>query len=293
MGYLYDSFLHHQGADIHRLAEAADVAVGCHGWIELNRVDAFECEEDDEHASDGEEDRLPNRRRPFTRAEQLAAVHWIGRVRLNLPDADELRSLVMDFLEAGPAVAQTAPRRAPSGIDAPAGPAARVPADVSTGTSADIPEQGAGAADSGLRGALHGRLAAQLRAALAARAASGTRGRETARDRVQALRDERAEAELRAWARYRRRPHTYEDLRAVSRTVHGTHKVLVLDRTGLEVGEYLLPDGPLTLIDERARPEALVALRRHGVEPGEPSVLAGLDAYPTPPCSPKRPGRSG
>ncbi|MEU3216943.1 hypothetical protein [Streptomyces sp. NPDC006971] len=280
MGYLYDSFLHHQGADIHRLAEAAGAAVGCHGWIELNRIDAYEYEEDDDYASDGEEDRLPDRRRPFTRAEQLAAGHWIGSVRLNLPDTDELRSLVTDFLEAGPGAADTDPRRAPSGTDAPAGPAARVPADVSTGTSADTPEPAAEAADSGLREALHGRLAAQLRAALAARAASGTWGRETARDRAQALRDVRAEAELRAWARYRRRPHTYEDLRAVSRTVYGTHKVLVLDRTGLEVGEYRLPDGPLTLIDERARPEALVALRRHGVEPGEPSVLAGLDAYP-------------
>lgn len=274
MGYVYDSFLRFQGADIHRLAEAAGTAVGCHGWIELNRVDAYEYEEDGDRVPGGEEERLPDRRRPFTRAEQLAVGHWIGGVRLNLPDADELRALVADFLGAG------AGAGAEGAAGAVAADTARVPADAPGGSPADAADPGVRASDPGLRGALHGRLAARLRAALAARAESGTRGRETARDRAQALRDARARVELRAWARYRGRSHTYEDLRAVSRTVYGAHKVLVLDRTGLEVGEYRLPDGPLTLIDERARPEALLALRRHGVEAGDPSVLAGLDAYP-------------
>ncbi|WP_335932756.1 hypothetical protein [Streptomyces sp. PTD5-9] len=308
MGYLYDSSLHFHGAEIHRLAEVAGTAVGCHGWIELGRVDAYEYEDDegDDAYGDGppsgaEESRPPGRRRPFTRTEQLEAGYWIGGVRLNLPDADELRSLVTEFLEAAPAAEGSAPGPAPAGppADVPAGPPADafadVPAEPSADTSTDIPAVGAagkpaGARASGvtptqpgLREALHGQLAARLRSALAVGAASGARGRETARDRAQARRDERAETELRTWARYRRRAHPYEDVRAVSRTVHGARKVLVTDRAGVEIGEYHLPDGPLTLFDERVRREALAALRRHGVEPAEPLApgeLAALDGYP-------------
>ncbi|MFF0753159.1 hypothetical protein [Streptomyces sp. NPDC004267] len=209
LGYAYDSFLHFHGADIHRLAEASPVPVGCHGWIELEPIDEDELDDAD---GDGEgaagADRVPDRRRPFTRAEQLAAGHWIGAVRLNLPDRDTLRALVDAF---------DAPTPPPAAAPAVGPPAGGLPA-----------------------------------------------------------RDREAEERVRAWARYRTRTHEHEGLRAISRTVHGRASVLVVDRAGVQAGEFHLPDGPLTLLDERARAEAVAALRRHGVEPPHAELTDGF-----------------
>ncbi|MEU8621640.1 hypothetical protein [Streptomyces sp. NPDC048623] len=203
LGYAYDSFLHFHGAEIHRLAEAASpVPIGCHGWIELEPVDPEEAEDRLESEPDG--DAAPDRDRPFTLAEQIAAGHWIGAVRLNLPERDELRALVDAFAPAGLPAARPVPEKsAPEPAPVP------LPAD---------PE---------------------------------------------------AERRVAAWARYRALPHDFAELRAVSRTVHGRESVHVLDRAGLTAGEFHLPDGPLTLLDERVRPEAVAALRRHGVHPPE------------------------
>ncbi|MCX2184192.1 hypothetical protein KV205_27210 [Streptomyces sp. SKN60] len=211
LGYAYDSFLHFQGADIHRLAEASPVPIGCHGWIELEPVDPEEAADRQEFDPDG--DGAPGRDRPFTLAEQIAAGHWIGAVRLNLPDRDGLRALVDAFDPAGLPDARPEPESA----DAPPEPA-----------PAPLPH------------------------------------------------DPEAERRVAAWARYRALPHDFAELRAVSRTVHGRESVLVVDRAGLTAGEFHLPDGPLTLLDERVRPEAVAALRRHGVRAPEAPDAGGF-----------------
>ncbi|MFD0147466.1 MULTISPECIES: hypothetical protein [unclassified Streptomyces] len=210
MGYLYDSFLHFQGEDLHRLAEASPAPVGCHGWIALHPMD------EDERASVADaQGWTPDRHEPFSAAEQRDLGHWVGDLRLNLPGRDELRALVAGFDPSAVPTAACAPRPAP-------------PVPVPPTTRAD----------------------------------------------------KEAATRLRTWERWRRHRHDYEDLRAVSRTVHGRPDVRVVDGAGLQVGEYHLPDGPLTLIDERARPEALDALRRHGVEPPTAVDLPRLDSFP-------------
>ncbi|MFC8277739.1 hypothetical protein ACFUJR_35440 [Streptomyces sp. NPDC057271] len=210
MGYLYDRFLHVQGEDLHRLAEASPAPVGCHGWIALHLMD-----EDDRAPVTDAKGWTPDRREPFSGAEQRKAGHWIGDIRLNLPGRDELRALVAGFDPTTVPAAAVAPRPTPP---PPVPPTARA--------------------------------------------------------------DEEAAARLRAWKRWRRHGHGYEELRAVSRTVYGRPGVRVVDGAGLQVGEYHLPDGPLTLIDERARPDALDALKRHGVEAPTAVDLPGLDAFP-------------
>jgi hypothetical protein len=47
----------------------------------------------------------------------------------------------------------------------------------------------------------------------------------------------------------------------------------------VEVGQYHQPDGPLTLVDERVRAEALDALRAHGVDVDTPEDLT-LGGFP-------------
>ncbi|WP_137991425.1 hypothetical protein [Streptomyces vilmorinianum] len=214
MGYVYDSLLHFQGESLHRLAEASPAPVGCHGWIALDPID-----EDHPDLDPQTQDWTPDRHRPFTRAEQIGVGHWIGDIRLNLPDKDELRALVAAFdPSAVPSPAGTRERVEPITAPAPPPPTAKA--------------------------------------------------------------DEEAAARLRTWQRWRRHDHDYEDLRAESRTVYGRPSVLVVDRAGLQVGQYHLPDGPLTLVDERARPQALDALRHHGVQPVQPVQVRPVQGQP-------------
>ncbi|MDV9194583.1 hypothetical protein [Streptomyces sp. Wh19] len=49
----------------------------------------------------------------------------------------------------------------------------------------------------------------------------------------------------------------------------------------MEVGQYHQPDGPLTLVDERVRAEALDALRAHGLDVDTSEVLVTLSGFPS------------
>ncbi|MEU7135745.1 hypothetical protein [Streptomyces sp. NPDC046261] len=255
MGYLYSSALHVTSESIRRLTEETGMAVGCHGWIELDDLESssrfYDDEESGGHADPSWE---PNRDEQVSWAEQRAFGHVVGYVRVLLPERQTVRALVDAYLaehqqEAG-AEENTAEETAPTGVEL------------------------------GLRRALAERFAIHLRAGLSHRAAGGAWGRETERDRARQRRDAEALPLLRAWETYRSTGHGFRNLRAVTRSVYHHTRILVLDESGVEVGHYHQPDGPLTLVDERVRAEALDALRTHGVDVDAPEHLSALDGYP-------------
>ncbi|NJC73908.1 hypothetical protein HC031_29970 [Planosporangium thailandense] len=257
IGYLYESQLRWFGGAIHRLATVSAGPVGCHGWIELYEIDEYQREELERDAdptmSEGE---------LLTPAEQLRLGYSVGSIRLNLPDPADMPALV-DAYELSPA---------------PATP----------GADAVVAAQPAGAHDGApgvdhsevLRAAYLTRLGEDLRTAFANRAATGAWWRPTARSMAADRRAAEAEKRLERWSDYRRQQHRYRGLRAISHSVYGFGKVLVVDEHGARVGEYHLPDGPLTLTDERVRPDALRALTAHGITPKRGQQLAGLDDFP-------------
>ncbi|MFF8322280.1 hypothetical protein ACF06V_34635 [Streptomyces bobili] len=248
MGYLYSSALHVMSESIRELTEETGMPVGCHGWIELYDLENDSRFYDDEDDADWE----PSRDEPVSWAEQKAFGYAVGSVRVLLPERQTVRALVDAYLAA---------RRQEAGRCTEKGPA---PAGV----------------EQGLRRALAERLAVRLRTGLSHRAAGGAWGRETERDRARQRRDAEAQPLLHAWETYRSSPHGFRDLRAVTRSVFHHTRILVLDRSGVEVGQYHEPDGPLTLVDERVRAEALDALRAHGVDVDAPEDLASLDGFP-------------
>ncbi|MFY1661243.1 hypothetical protein [Micromonospora sp. WMMD1274] len=199
---------------------------------------------DDDWEDEQEDERAwqPSRHTPFSSEEERRFGYRIGRVRLDLPDAGALRLLVDRFQQV------TAPT-----VDAPVD-------DVRSGLTA--------------------KFARLLGGAFAARVATGRWGAPTPRSREQDRRDAAASDDLRAWADYRQIPHPYEGVRAISRSAWGFERIVVTDRSGLEIGRYELPGGPLTLIDERARPDAVVALREHGVDVSLPDDFAELGEFP-------------
>jgi hypothetical protein len=78
-----------------------------------------------------------------------------------------------------------------------------------------------------------------------ARSATGAWWRPTARSRAADCRAAEAEQRLRRWSEFRPEQHRHQGLRAISRSVYGLGKVLVVDGHGAQVGEYHLPDrGP-------------------------------------------------
>ncbi|WP_225809491.1 hypothetical protein [Streptomyces spinosus] len=273
LGYLYGSALDVAGESIRRLTEETGTPVGCHGWIELHDLESdsrFDEEEfDDFDEDDADEDELddfrgdgggrhggaagsdwrPSRREPVSWAEQKALGYAVGAVRLLLPGRHTVRALVEACLaehDAGPDARQ----ETPAGVEW------------------------------GLRRALAERLAVRLRAGLSHRAAGGAWGRETERDRARRRRDAGARSLLESWETYRNAAHGRRGLHAVTRSVFHHTRTLVLDESGVEVGQYHEPDGPLTLVDERLRGEALDALRAHGVDVDAPGDLAALGGYP-------------
>ncbi|SCL72454.1 hypothetical protein GA0070606_6117 [Micromonospora citrea] len=197
--------------------------------------------EDDELDDDGEWE--PSRDDPFSPAEQRRFGYQIGRLYLDLPDSGPLHLLVDGFAAA-----------APPAVDA--------------------------SVDDVVRAGVIAKFGQLLRGALAARLATGSWGVPTERSRTQDRWDAAASADLRAWADYRRIPHPYEGLRAISRSTWGFERIIVTDHCGLEVGRHELPDGPLTLIDERARPDAVAALRDHGVDVSLPDDFEELGDFP-------------
>ncbi|MEW2288816.1 hypothetical protein [Streptomyces sp. NPDC047841] len=259
LGYLYGSALDVTGESIRRLTEETGTPVGCHGWIELHdlesdsRFDEEEC--DDFHGDQGDghggagADWRPSRREPVSWAEQKAVGYAVGPVRLLLPGRRTVRALVDAYL-AEHATAPDARQETPAGVER------------------------------GLRRALAERLAIRLRAGLSHRAAGGSWGRETERDRARRRRDAGARSLPESWETYRNAAHGRRGLRAVTRSVFHHTRILVLDESGVEIGQYHEPDGPLTLVDERLRAEALDALRAHGVDVDAPVDLAALGAFP-------------
>ncbi|WP_225823921.1 hypothetical protein [Streptomyces naphthomycinicus] len=255
MGYLYSSALHITSESIRRLTDETGTPVGCHGWIELHDLESDSRFDEDEDGDEDDEDGTgwePSRHEPVSWAEQKAFGYAIGSVRILLPERQTVRALVDAYLDTHRPAADPHPEREP----APAG------------------------VESGLRRALAERLAIRMRTGLSHRAAGGAWGRETERDRERRRRDAEALPLLRAWETYRNSAHEVRGLRAVTRSVYQHTRIVVLDGSGVEIGQYHQPDGPLTLVDERVRPEALDALRAHGVDVDAPQHLAALDGFP-------------
>ncbi|MFF8196176.1 hypothetical protein ACF05L_36115 [Streptomyces bobili] len=256
MGYLYSSALHVMSQSIRDLTEETGMPVGCHGWIELYDLEDDSRFYDDEDGEGGEDeddaDWEPSRHELVSWAEQKAFGYAVGSVRVVLPERQTVRALVDAYLAARRQEAHRCTEKEP----APVG------------------------VEQGLRRALAERLAIRLRTGLSHRAAGGAWGRETERDRARQRRDAEARPLLRAWETYRSSPHGFRDLRAVTRSVFHHTRILVLDGSGVEVGQYHQPDGPLTLVDERVRAEALDALRAHGVDVDTPENLVALSGFP-------------
>ncbi|MGA5278773.1 hypothetical protein ACPCKL_34525 [Streptomyces cellulosae] len=256
MGYLYSSALHVTSESIRELTEETEIPVGCHGWIELYDLEddsRFYDDEDDEGGEDEDDaDWEPSRHELVSWAEQKAFGYAVGSIRVLLPERQSVRALVDDYLAAHWREADRCAERgpAPSGVERD------------------------------LRRALAERLAVRLRTGLSHRAAGRAWGRETECERARRRRDAEAQPLLHAWETYRTSPHGFRDLHAVTRSVFYHTRILVLDGSGVEVGQYHEPDGPLTLVDERVRAEALDALRAHGVDVDAPEDLASLDGFP-------------
>ncbi|MBL1104539.1 hypothetical protein JK361_08005 [Streptomyces sp. 5-8] len=266
MGYLYSSALHVTSESIRRLTEETGTPVGCHGWIELydlesdsrfhDEYDEYEEYGDDEadeyDAAEAGADWEPSRDELVSWAKQKAFGYAIGSVRVLLPERQTVRALVDAYLAEHQREAQRNPE----------------------------PEPAPDGVERGLRRALAERFAVRLRTGLSHRAAGGGWGRETERDRARQRRDAEARPLLGAWETYRNSAHGFRDLRAVTRSVFQHTRILVLDESGVEVGQYHHPHGPLTLVDERVRAEALDALRAHGVEADAPEDLTALGDFP-------------
>ncbi|MET9013186.1 hypothetical protein ABZX74_20025 [Streptomyces olivaceoviridis] len=268
LGYLYSSALDVTSESIRRLTEETGTPVGCHGWIKLHDLESDsrfhddlydEDDEDDDGNGEGEAaaDWQPSRHEPVSWAEQKAFGYAVGSVRLVLPERRTVRALVDAYLAE-----HNAGRDADGNADR----------DAEQETPAGV--------EWGLRRALAERLAIRMRAGVSHRAAGGTWGRETERDRARRRRDAEARSLLEAWETYRNTAHGFRGLRAVTRSVFRRTRVLVLDASGVEVGQYHEPDGPLTLVDERLRAEALDALRAHGVDVDAPEDPAALGGFP-------------
>lgn len=230
LGYLYTGQLYRLGPSIQALAACSPAPIGCHGWIELHEL------------SDDEDDLnvdywKPTRDQPFSRVEAATFGYSVGRIRLLLPEAEDLARLVDTYRKS---IGSRGPARVGSG------------------------DKGTSRLEAELRQAQLGQLAGLIRNALMSRVTTGVWGRETARSRAQTRRDDAADKQNQAWAEYRLRPHGRTSVAAVTRAPYGTPRVVVVDGNGAELGEWHLPDGPLTLVDERVREDARVALVAHG-----------------------------
>lgn len=271
LGYLYDRMLGLAGA-LHTLADAASpTPIGCHGWIALRQIDSAQVKRggrvfDPRELQPGEplwswcswdHDWDVSRERPFSRAELVQVGYRIERIYLDLPLWRRLDALIYPYinrpLPTDDYYAMYEDRRG----------RVRLGATPSTGrvvtaTGARQPEQRAGSVIAASRSP---RAAAKL-------------GRE------QKKRDAAANEDLAAWRMFRSVPHDYQGIRAITRAAWGNDRVLITDRQGLEIGLYRPSDGLLTLVDERTRPDAVEALRAHGIEPPFANGLDHLTDYP-------------
>ncbi len=241
LGYLYSQWLDGLGPLIRDLTEHSPVPVGCHGYIELDEVDR-DWPHDDESwdISDGD---------PLSPTEEEKLGYTIGSVRLLLPEPNALKPLVARYI---------AERRS---------------------ASAACPESDGSRVETQLRQAQVNRFAHLLSEAHAARQRTGVWGRETDRSRAQDALDSQAHAQNAEWAIWRGRPHGRRGLTALPRAGSGADRIVLLDDGQAAMGEWHLPDGPLTLVDERTRPEALAALTARGVLTSPRPELDALTAF--------------
>ncbi len=228
-------------APITELTAHSPVPVGCHGYIELYELHG-----------DGEDTWEPSADRPLTQEEEKALGFAVLGLRLWLPWAKELAPIVADYGAKTPKVAT-----------------------VHASNAYIEPRQ-----EAELRTAHLSRLGGVLRSAVAARAATGDWARETTRSRIQAAREQVAGKQTRAWETWRQQPHGYRGITAITRSTFGNDRVLLLDDNGAEIGQWHLPHGPLTLIDERVRGDALAALTDHGITNAGARDLGALADFP-------------
>lgn len=236
LGYLYEKWLHRMSPIIQKLTAHSHVPVGCHGYIELHSLCSVE----------REEPWAPSSSDPLSPTEEQVLGYAIGAIRLKWAWSDVLEPLVARHVEEH--------RKGTGGIAEPVLMEDR-----------HLEDQ--------LRRAHLTRLGDLLHEAQAARAVNGNWRQVTARSQAQDARDAAAQLQNRAWATWCRLAHGRRGITAVSRTDHGTDRVSLVDDHGAAVGRWHLPDGPLTLTDERTRTDALVALAAYGIRvDGQPDV---------------------
>lgn len=180
---------------------------------------------------------------PFTSAEQLAAGYYIGDVVFSLPTADDVREAFSALPDE-----DAAPRASAEATD--------------------------------LRRAYLTRFQTLLTSAVANRQDKGMWSRPTARSQANEQREQKAIARAATWEAFRRRSPGRSGIHAITRSVYGSTRILLMDAGGVEVGQWHLPAGPLTLVDERLRPEATTALLRHRSASIRSVDLSGLSQFP-------------
>jgi hypothetical protein len=245
LGYLYSKWLHRMSPLIHELTAHSPVPVGCHGYLELYNLDRVRRDEDEPW-------RL-SINSPLSPAEEAELGFSAGTIRLQWAWSDELEPLVAAY------VAQRRKRAT---------------------TAANPDESEPDRLQVELRRAHLLRLADLLHRARAARAITGAWGQETAFSRAQDSRDAAAVEQLAAWATWRPQPHGRHGMTAVSPGSDGNAGVVIIDDHGVTIGRWLTPEGPLTLVDERARADVLAALAAHGITVDQQPDLHQLSDFP-------------
>lgn len=247
LGYLYEKWLYRMSPLIQELTAHSPVPVACQGYIELYSLSSVGRDEDWDE--DEDEPWTPSNSAPLSPAEEKKLGYAIGQVRLRWAWSDVLKPLVARYVEE----------------------LGESTADVGTPVKAEDRRLA-----NELRCAHLTRLSDLLRGAQAARAATGAWGQETARSRAQDARDAAAEEQNAEWAAWRREPHGRRGITAVGRT----HHVGLVDDCSAAIGWWRLPDGPLTLTDERARADALAALAAFGISVDQQPRLDELPDFP-------------
>ena len=251
LGYLYEKWLYRLSPLIRELTAHSDVPVGCHAYIELYSLSSVGRDERENEREN--EPWTPSNNQPLSPAEETTLGYAIGTVRLRWAWNDVLEPLVAKYIEEhGKGTADVAQ-----------------PVEVQ---------------DRHLENQLHQahltRLADLLRGAQTARTATGAWGQETARSRAQRDRDAAAEAQNAVWAAWRRQNHNRLGIAVVRQTPNGAERVGLVDNQGAAVGRWHLPDGPLTLTDDRTRADALAALAAHGIPVHGQPDLDELSDFP-------------
>ncbi|WP_052091535.1 hypothetical protein [Modestobacter caceresii] len=242
LGYLYSKWLHHMAPLITDLTTHSPVPAGCHGYIELHELHEW----DDPEVED--EPWTPTTDSPLTPAEEAALGYRMGTLRLQWAWSDDLKPVISEYIDD------------------------KIRKEHAGGPAADA---GRGLAETEVRQAHLARRDTRLRTAQAAQATTNN-----ARSQARAARDAAAVAQNAIWATWRREPHGRHGITAVSSGIFGSRHVLLLDGQAAEIGQWHVPHGPLTLVDERLRAAALGALEAHGISRHSSPDLDDLADFP-------------